>query len=64
MSFLAFSAARMEFIYGQIGQSVGIDMAQAMNNGNQALQDVDYPTLRAAILAAGDTATTVLPQVK
>ena len=63
---VAFGAIRMELTGMLSAQSLAIAAKIAMDNSDQALQDVDYPTLRSAILAAptltGETAQS-LPQV-
>lgn len=63
MTALAFSAARMEFTYGQIGQSMGLACSLAIDGGNIPLQDVSYTNLRAALMGAGDSHAPVLPTI-
>lgn len=63
---VAFGSIRMELPLMQVGQAMAMAAKIAMNAGNIALQDVDYPTLRTALLASaalpGEVAP-VLPQV-
>jgi hypothetical protein len=62
---VAFGAIRMELTTMEAGHSLGIMAAKAIETG-QALQDLDYSTLRTAILSSatltGEVAP-VLPQV-
>lgn len=60
---VAFGACRVVLTAMQIGESLGVAIDQAMANGNQNLQDLDYPTLRATLLALPDTTPPVLPQL-
>lgn len=63
---VGFGPSRMEFTFMQTGQSAAHAFKVALSNGNQAVQDVDYPTVRASILASntlpGETQP-VLPQI-
>jgi hypothetical protein len=57
------TAARMELTTAQAGESLAYAIHQAIGAGKQALADVDYPTLRTAILAAPTTYPANLQQV-
>lgn len=63
---ISFSTVRMEFTLMQVAQSMAVAAALAIENGNQALHDVDYTALRTRLLAtpslSGEVAP-VLPQV-
>ena len=61
----AFGATRMELSAMQLGQSIGMILAQCIDSGT-TVQNVDYPTVRSRLLAspsyAGEIAP-VLPQL-
>ena len=63
MTKMAWSEARMEPALSQAGESLGFAIAQALKSGGIPIQDVDYPTLRALILAQPRTVVPPLPQV-
>ena len=57
------TAARMELTTAQAGESLAYAIKQAFDNGKQALQSVDYSTLRTSILAAPTSFAPTLPQL-
>jgi len=58
----SWGAFRMEGFAAQVGQSLAIAAAIAIEQGI-ALQDVPYPTLRARLLATPEAVPPVIPQV-
>lgn len=57
------TAARMELTTAQAGESLAYAVNEAITNSKQALQNVNYTNLRAAILAAPTTFPANLPTV-
>jgi hypothetical protein len=62
MTKISWYCARMECQFGLAAQSAAIIADHALLQ-NVAVQDIDYPTFRAAMLAVPDAVTPVLPQV-
>lgn len=58
---VAFGAIRMELTAMQTGQSAGLAAAIAVEEGEIAVQDVDYDTLRTRLLASNTNADEVVP---
>ena len=62
LTHIAFGAVRMEFTAMEAGHSLGIVAAKAIETG-QALQDLDYSTLRTAILSSATLTGEVAPSL-
>jgi hypothetical protein len=60
---IAMTAARMELTTAQAAESLAYAVNIAKANSKQALKDVDYPTLRTAILAAPTSFPASLQQI-
>lgn len=60
---VAFGACRVVLTAMQVGESMAVAVAQAIANGDQDLQSIDYPTLRTTLLALPDGTPPVLPQL-
>lgn len=60
---VAFGSFRMEETAKLMAQSGAMAISIALEQGNQAVQDVDYAALRSRILASADVQPQVLPQI-
>lgn len=60
-SHVAYCGYRLELPMMQAGQSAAIAVKVAINNGNQAVQDVSYTTLRAALLSSNTNSGEISP---
>lgn len=60
LTHVAYGSSRMEFTAMQTAQTMGVAMALALD-GDNIIQHVDYPTLRAAVLASPELSGEVAP---